>query len=206
MPSETFHRLTEDKKNKLINAALKEFSRVPYHEASINVIIDDAKISRGSFYMYFKDKEDIYRYILYSYKEKFLKTINDNFDKYDGDIKETFYHIFTDITEYIRKTNYQLFFKNVFSSLNIKNEDFIIPSHKEICHHEKIEAMYKKVNTKNLNITEDELDYVFEIIMNITIPSIIKSILSEQETDKINEIYLKKLEIISKGLYRREVK
>ena len=40
-----------NEQEKLINSALNEFSKVSYHEASINNIINDASISRGSFYM-----------------------------------------------------------------------------------------------------------------------------------------------------------
>ena len=35
MPKDTFLNLSEDKKNKIINAAKKEFARVPIEEASI---------------------------------------------------------------------------------------------------------------------------------------------------------------------------
>lgn len=63
MPKETFHNLSEDKKKKIFNAAVKEFSTKRFSEASINQIIKMAEIPRGSFYQYFSDKEDIYLYM-----------------------------------------------------------------------------------------------------------------------------------------------
>ena len=50
MPSERFLHLPEEKKMRIIKAALKEFARVSYDEISINRIIQDAGIPRGSFY------------------------------------------------------------------------------------------------------------------------------------------------------------
>ena len=44
-------------------AAIREFSRVPLDKVSINKIVKYADISRGSFYTYFQDKEDVFQYI-----------------------------------------------------------------------------------------------------------------------------------------------
>lgn len=63
MPKDTFNNLSEDKKKKIFDAAVKEFSTKRFSEASINQIIKTAQIPRGSFYQYFKDKEDIYLYM-----------------------------------------------------------------------------------------------------------------------------------------------
>ena len=76
MPKDTFLNLSEDKKNKIINAAKKEFARVPIEEASIKNIVEEAELARGSFYQYFESKEDLLKYILNSKAknlEAFLK-------------------------------------------------------------------------------------------------------------------------------------
>jgi AcrR family transcriptional regulator len=63
MPKDTFHNLSEDKKQKIFAAAVKEFSAKRFSEASINQIVKAAEIPRGSFYQYFGNKEDIYLYM-----------------------------------------------------------------------------------------------------------------------------------------------
>lgn len=63
MPTERFYNLPEEKKKLIKEAAIKEFCRVPMEKASINKIVQNAEISRGSFYTYFRDKEDILEYI-----------------------------------------------------------------------------------------------------------------------------------------------
>ena len=61
MPKETFLKLPEEKKNKIIKAAKKEFERAPFEQTSIKNIVEDADIARGSFYQYFESKEDLLR-------------------------------------------------------------------------------------------------------------------------------------------------
>ena len=48
MPTERFLRLPKEKIEAIRIAAAKEFIRVPLEEASINRIVHDANISRGS--------------------------------------------------------------------------------------------------------------------------------------------------------------
>ncbi len=63
MPTERFYHLPEEKKEMIREAAIREFCRVPFEKASINKIVKNAEISRGSFYTYFQDKEDVLGYI-----------------------------------------------------------------------------------------------------------------------------------------------
>ena len=63
MPKETFNNLSKAKKIKVFKAAVQEFSTKRFTEASINQIVKTAGISRGSFYQYFNDKEDIFLYV-----------------------------------------------------------------------------------------------------------------------------------------------
>ena len=72
MPTETFFKLPQDKRDRIFEAAVEEFSHYRFSEASINRIVKAAQIPRGSFYQYFQGKEDIYQYILgYVSSEKF---------------------------------------------------------------------------------------------------------------------------------------
>lgn len=64
MPKQAFFKLNEAKQQAIMTAAFAEFKQYPFAEASINRMIKQAKISRGSFYLYFADKEDIYHYLM----------------------------------------------------------------------------------------------------------------------------------------------
>ena len=60
MCKETFLRLPEEKRARVLNAAWDEFTTVSFAKASVNRIIRAAGIPRGSFYQYFEDKNDLF--------------------------------------------------------------------------------------------------------------------------------------------------
>lgn len=63
MPTDTFFRLPTEKRQRIFQAAITEFASHSYKEASINRIIKEAQIPRGSFYQYFDGKEDLFFHI-----------------------------------------------------------------------------------------------------------------------------------------------
>ena len=60
MPKQTFYKLPQEKQERILAAAKREFTQVRYSDASINQIVREAGIPRGSFYQYFEDKKDIF--------------------------------------------------------------------------------------------------------------------------------------------------
>jgi len=64
MPKETFHQLKSDKKELITNAFLREFALKPYDEASISEVVKKLGIAKGSIYQYFKDKMDLFLYLI----------------------------------------------------------------------------------------------------------------------------------------------
>ena len=76
MPRETFFNLTENKKERVINAAINEFADRGFHKARITAITDRAEIAKGSFYQYFHDKKDLFKYIIDRTVNKKLEYIN----------------------------------------------------------------------------------------------------------------------------------
>ena len=88
VPSTRFENLAEEKKEKIIEAAIEEFIERGYERASINSIIKMADISRGSFYTYFEDKDDILSYIINSFTAKSTEFIINTLKESNGDIIE----------------------------------------------------------------------------------------------------------------------
>lgn len=64
MPKQTFLNLPEEKRNVIIDAAIEEFAEYGLENASTNRIVANSGISKGSFYQYFEDKQDIFMYLL----------------------------------------------------------------------------------------------------------------------------------------------
>jgi TetR/AcrR family transcriptional regulator len=76
MVKQGFLNLTADEQSRIIDAALDEFAEKDFETASLNNIITNAGISKGSMYHYFANKEDLYLYLIdrvLEAKEIFLK-------------------------------------------------------------------------------------------------------------------------------------
>lgn len=97
MPSTTFFNLPDGKRERLLAAARAEFARVPYEDASVNRIIQAAGIPRGSFYMYFTDKEDLFRYLMENYGGMLENRLGQLLDHTGGDLFAAFFALFDDI-------------------------------------------------------------------------------------------------------------
>ncbi|NUP10247.1 MAG: TetR/AcrR family transcriptional regulator [Polyangiaceae bacterium] len=64
MPKDTFFRLPAERRDRLVREAIREFADRTYAEASLSQIARRASIPKGSFYQYFEDKLDLYRWLL----------------------------------------------------------------------------------------------------------------------------------------------
>ena len=94
MPTETFFRLPEVKRETLLSCARQEFARVPYPDASINRIIHAAGIPRGSFYMYFADKADLFLHLMDQFVDTFTQTVCRLLEEEDGALFPAFRRLF----------------------------------------------------------------------------------------------------------------
>ena len=62
-PRPTFHNLSPEKQERVLAAALGEFSDKGYQQASVNTMVSASGIAKGSIYQYFKDKKSLFLYI-----------------------------------------------------------------------------------------------------------------------------------------------
>ena len=68
----TFFRLREEKRERIFAAARREFSEHVHEKSSINRILDEAGVPKGSFYQYFDDKSDLFFLCISSVYRKIL--------------------------------------------------------------------------------------------------------------------------------------
>lgn len=76
MTKETFLNLPEEKRKKIIDTSLEEFSKYPYDKASLSRIVEKAGIAKGSMYQYFKNKKDLYKHVINLIIEKKKEILN----------------------------------------------------------------------------------------------------------------------------------
>ena len=64
MPTNTFFALPDARRDRLVLEAVLEFSERSFAEASLSQIAVRSNIAKGSFYQYFADKLDLYRWLV----------------------------------------------------------------------------------------------------------------------------------------------
>ncbi len=75
MTRERLKRMAPKRRDKLFRSAAEEFSAHGYDGASLNRIIERAGIGKSSLYYYFEDKRDLFRRLIESVFEHFLRDI-----------------------------------------------------------------------------------------------------------------------------------
>lgn len=199
MPSKTFYNLSQEKQQKIIDASKKEFSNNLYQDVSLNQIIKNSNISRGSFYMYFTDKEDLYFYLLNEYKANFekviIKTLNDN----NGEIFSTFESLFTLLGNNIIKNNNANFIKKVFLNMNylIANELLRKKPNKMLK-----EYLLKYIN-KDYLVIKNECDILnlLHIIIMLFMDNLTKLVNEIEDLNIIKKYYNEQLNLLKSAFY-----
>jgi len=121
MPKQTFFNLSDSKQQRIINAAVEEFAAHPYLNTSINRIVELADISKGSFYQYFNNKKDLYKYIIDQASAEKMKFLN---QKISDHKKEGFFALLRNlfVASIQFKNEYPLFSEIGDRLLNGNNE------------------------------------------------------------------------------------
>lgn len=194
MPKQTFLNLPEDKKQKILEAAKNEFSRVSVTEASINNIVTEANIARGSFYQYFESKEDLLIFMIDKASERVKDKVNEKI-KENGDIFETFIFFYDKIVETCKDSNNKMFYKTVLANLRA-NDSIVLGKAKE----EIYNSLIKNTDTSNFKSKKD-LPILIEMLSAITRWAIIQTVTSNNVVD-IREKYIKQIKYVKNGIVK----
>lgn len=187
MPTNTFFHLPKEKQNRLIHAIRQEFSRVPFEQISINQIIHNANISRGSFYQYFYNKQDLLQLILHNYQQQLLTYAKKSLILHHGDIFNMFEDILNFTVHFAKDETNQKIYQNLFSDIRI-NRDCFLKLYKDNTQQKINEELLPYIDFTALNLNEhDDLIYFIDILAAIckeTIAEIFLNLPNYQNTYK----------------------
>lgn len=107
MVKSTFLNLPEEKKQRITDALLHEFSEYPLTKAQVARIVKEAQIARGAFYKYFDDLTDAY---LYLYKLA-ISEIHMNMRPDDNFDPDHFYDLIVKFLDKTRHGKYEAMMK-----------------------------------------------------------------------------------------------
>lgn len=172
MISPTFQNLKEDKKNRIIDAALVEFSTRPFNEASITNIVKNADISRGSFYQYFGNKENIYKYLvnfLYAkHREELVSLLIEN----SGQLYPSLLKFYENYIDDLFESRYFAFYKNTFRYVNhyLIGDEGVLSLRNQSTNREEQQKKFIKIvdmNDLKADSSQEVLEYIYFLVNTI---------------------------------------
>lgn len=204
MPKETFLKLSNEKQQKVLDAAKKEFARVPIENVSIKNIVEDADIARGSFYQYFESKEDLLVYLLKEKAEQVSNKVKEKIQETDGDLFETYIFLYDMAIENFMKKEDEDLYKQIF--INIKSSDESIFDLMKNTKPKDVIKYCDLLNTQNLKI-ENQQDFmvICEMLNAITRKAIIKNF-KRVSKEECRSTFLKEIEYLKYGIIKKEDK
>ncbi len=123
MPTQTFFRLPEEKRKKILLAAIHEFSTETFDKVSINQIIKEANISRGSFYMYFEDIYDVALYLMQQMKQEVIGAMKERYQTPPNQLDEFFLMYHDVMYDFYNQETYRNMFKNIITFFQGRPEE-----------------------------------------------------------------------------------
>lgn len=198
MPTSTFFNLRPEKQERLLTAAAREFAAQPFHEASINSMIRAAGIPRGSFYMYFRDKEELFQYLVRESTEPLLLAFRELLTRSGGDL----FDAIPGLCEYLQshKADRELGGMGMLSAIVERNGGLQKSCLIDFLDTQAVLAqLAAAVNPDLLDIWEaSDLERIVRTVLTVALPLIYDAV--HTETAESREELSKTLEILRRGM------
>ena len=204
MPYKRFDNLKDEKKKRIFEVALEEFAENSFSLASINIISKKAKLSAGSLYYYFEDKQDLFYTLLNHTSQEFLNGI--------GEIDKLFeqYGYWNGIREIIKKRlDYE---KNNPKVMQLINRLLLTDDEIEQKGRNKLMAAFHMIFNYGYDNgfirTDLPREYLFEVHFGLVMTTnqfMVRNIASHNQSgNKAEEFLEKAMDIIQNAMSRKE--
>lgn len=201
MALDHFYTIREKKKNNILDAIEKCMQTYDYDKLSINDIVHEADISRGSFYNYFADKSDAVDTLV---KEKLknvfrnvIKCINDC----DGNLFDGVYKAYCETKDNLRNKFFRTIMRNLKFFIEIGTKIIYSKEHEKEFEH-LLDWLINNTNEGKTKInTREKMANVVNILISIISNSTLKLVLfDENESNEHSESFDYMFNIIKKGV------
>lgn len=209
MPSDRFLNLKQEKKKVILQAAVKEFSSVPYEQVSINQIIKNAGISRGSFYTYFEDKKDLLQYLMEDTKERVFRGIVDTLRENGGDMFVAARVIFDRLMDKMGNCDHDIHYQMIRNMKIPPNpEVFGYPEFIYECkeYEQNCELLYAELDHKKYNFKSyRDLMCVMEMLCIILLKGAVQLAMGVASREKLKKVFEAQLGVMQTGICRPDL-
>lgn len=201
MPTETFFRLPQQKRERLMRAVNAELARVPFSALSINRIIREADISRGSYYQYFRDRDDLYEYLLAGYRACMQQSAEQTLLNQRGDVFLTVLAGFDESVRFARVSDNITVMQHLFSFR--QPPDFLKHQGASGAPYTLLIDNLPLIDRSKLNCESDEdLMHILEILLSQLALALTELFRSPQDAPAQRARLQRKLELLKRGLTR----
>lgn len=202
MIKQTFYNLPKEKQQRIIKASIDEIIGNSYDKISINKIVKNAVISRGSFYQYFDQKSDLFELIMQNFtselKNKFIDIMISN----KGDILLAALDIFDFMANSPTLIEYSNLLKALFTVKRVDIEFF--DTKKCECDKTFVEKLKSLINTEMYNTDcEDNINYIINIVASILFRHIFELFVIGSNKNEVRKNLNCVLMLIKNGIARR---
>lgn len=202
MPTDTFIKLSQEKKDKIIMAAKKEFSRVPIEDTSIKNIVEEAGIARGSFYQYFTSKEDLLEYMMQSEMNDLENVVKKSLEMTKGDIFEVFIAVYDYmVNDLFNQVDFD-FHKRIFENMKTSEDTFFLCKEKMREYEGPFQKgkLFKAVDQTKLKIeNEEDIKIILRMLYIITRKALVSNFKYESKEQARKE-YIRQIEYLKYGI------
>ena len=198
-----FLRLPKEKIEAIRIAAVKEFMRVPLEEASINRIVHDADISRGSFYTYFEDKQDLLRWLIYAQAEQHFKNYIERLQENGGDLWDMLENVFDRGMDLMERAGLIEIFQNLIKSAKFMEIFRGDPeSDPQVCRENQrfMKLLYENIDQDKAPISREALNELIEMHMVVFIMSIKRFFRDGEAREEASEYYKRHIHMLHYGI------
>lgn len=202
MPKPTYFNLSPDKRDRIFNAGVLEFSYHDFFDASVNTIVRMANISKGSFYQYFEDKTDFYWYIVMSVIIGHIGEYEETLRKNKGDLFLTENQLFQKLLNLFDDVKYKNLVKNVYKTSYMEVVSRI--SAKGSVLYINMYDILMSYGFKGYNIkSKEDFLIVFGMLRNISNNTILTMISDNLTKTQTKKLYQDQLDVFGQGILKR---
>ncbi len=199
MPTQTFYNLAEEKRQRVFNAIYQELRRVSFPEMSINQVIKNAGIPRGSFYQYFANKDDAFDFFVDESSNKIKECVIKRVSTVHGDIFELSETIFDEIVVAGKDKDLREIVDHVVPYVNMNKLEPISQYIENMAREKRLLAC-SSLGIGNLKIKdEDELMDIIGVIESLFQSALPQIISGEKNTAELKERFRRRLNIVKKA-------
>ncbi len=202
MPKKTYFNLPDEKRERIFNAGLLEFSYHDLFESSVNTIVSIANISKGSFYQYFEDKDEFYWYVVTEIIFGTVQKYEIMLRKYDGDFLKTEEELFLSLLDLFDDLKYRQLLSNVYRRSYMDLRSRI--SNKASTIYFDMYDVLMKFGFRGYEIkSKEDFLIAFEMVRNVSSHVVMTMITDNLSKTESKILYEKHMNYLTNGLKKR---